>query len=152
MKQAIICANVKYQIKKFEKILYCYNFTEQCSAYITEVISHHVVNRGEQFVYYTAPCCGSCFCCAVEPISPYRVVGVCGQCKKNHAFALEYKKSHPVGWLFFTECVRGGVLLSHTLPSAVPSPCRVLASRFGMETGHVPRAMTTTEKLDYIFS
>ena len=41
----------------------------------------------------------------------------------------------------FVMLCSGGVLLSHTLPSAVPSPCRALASRFGMETGRFPRAM-----------
>ena len=38
----------------------------------------------------------------------------------------------------------GGVLLSHTLPGAVPSALAGLASRFGMETGRFPGAMTTT--------
>ena len=38
----------------------------------------------------------------------------------------------------------GGVLLSHTLPGAVPSELAGLASRFGMETGRFPAAMTTT--------
>ena len=38
----------------------------------------------------------------------------------------------------------GGVLLSHTLPGAVPSALAGLASRFGMETGRFPAAMTTT--------
>ena len=33
----------------------------------------------------------------------------------------------------------GGVLLSHTLPSAVPLPCWVLASGFGMGPGVSPR-------------
>ena len=32
----------------------------------------------------------------------------------------------------------GGVLLSHTLPGAVPSPCQVLASGFGMGPGVSP--------------
>lgn len=41
------------------------------------------------------------------------------------------------------ECC-GGVLLSHTLPGAVPSALAGLASRFGMETGRFPAAMTTT--------
>ena len=38
----------------------------------------------------------------------------------------------------------GGVLLSHTLPGAVPSALAGLASRFGMETGRFPAAMTNT--------
>lgn len=41
------------------------------------------------------------------------------------------------------ECC-GGVLLSHTLPGAVPSALAGLASRFGMEAGRFPAAMTTT--------
>ena len=32
----------------------------------------------------------------------------------------------------------GGVLLSHTLSSAVPSPCQALASGFGMGPGVSP--------------
>ena len=36
--------------------------------------------------------------------------------------------------LSFEECC-GGVLLSHTLPGAVPSALAGLASRFGMEAG-----------------
>lgn len=39
----------------------------------------------------------------------------------------------------------GGFLLSHTLPSAVPSAFTGLASRFGMETGRFPVAMTTAK-------
>ena len=38
----------------------------------------------------------------------------------------------------FVECWCGGVLLSHTLPGAVPSPCQVLASGFGMGPGVSP--------------
>ena len=34
------------------------------------------------------------------------------------------------------EC--GGVLLSHTLPGAVPSPCQALASGFGKGPGVTP--------------
>ena len=45
--------------------------------------------------------------------------------------------------LFFEECC-GGVLLSHTLPGAVPSAFAGLASRFGMGAGRFPAAMTTT--------
>lgn len=41
------------------------------------------------------------------------------------------------------ECC-GGVLLSHTLPGAVPSALAGLASRFGMGAGRFPAAMTTT--------
>ena len=39
----------------------------------------------------------------------------------------------------------GGFLLSHTLPSAVPSAFTGLASRFGMGTGRFPVAMTTAK-------
>ena len=39
----------------------------------------------------------------------------------------------------------GGFLLSHTLPGAVPSAFTGLASRFGMETGRFPVAMTTAK-------
>ena len=39
----------------------------------------------------------------------------------------------------------GGVLLSHTLSSAVPLPCQVLASGFGMIAGRFPWAMTTAK-------
>ena len=45
----------------------------------------------------------------------------------------------------------GSVLLSHTLASAVPSALAGLASRFGMETGRYPVAMTTV-KMVGIFS
>ena len=41
----------------------------------------------------------------------------------------------------------GGFLLSHTLPGAVPSAFTGLASRFGMETGRFPVAMTTAKLL-----
>ena len=44
----------------------------------------------------------------------------------------------------------GGVLLSHTLPGAVPSALAGLASRFGMETGRFPAAMTTTRWFNHI--
>ena len=37
---------------------------------------------------------------------------------------------------------RGGVLLSRGLPTEVPSPQPGLASRFGMETGRLPDAIT----------
>ena len=36
------------------------------------------------------------------------------------------------------KCGCGGVLLSHTLSGAVPSPCQVLASGFGMGPGVSP--------------
>ena len=49
----------------------------------------------------------------------------------------------PTGPTRCMECC-GGVLLSHTLPGAVPSALAGLASRFGMETGRFPAAMTTT--------
>ena len=38
----------------------------------------------------------------------------------------------------------GGVLLSHNLSVAVPLALPGLASRFGMEAGRFPGAMTTT--------
>ena len=38
----------------------------------------------------------------------------------------------------------GGVLLSHNLAVAVPLALPGLASRFGMEAGRFPGAMTTT--------
>ena len=41
------------------------------------------------------------------------------------------------------ECC-GGVLLSHNLAVAVPLALPGLASRFGMEAGRFPGAMTTT--------
>ena len=44
----------------------------------------------------------------------------------------------------------GGVLLSHTLPGAVPSALAGLASRFGMEAGRFPAAMTTTRWFNHI--
>ena len=39
---------------------------------------------------------------------------------------------------FRVKCGCGGVLLSHTLSGAVPSPCQVLASGFGMGPGVSP--------------
>ncbi len=39
--------------------------------------------------------------------------------------------------------VCGGVLLSHTLPGAVPSPCQALASGFGKGPGVTPGPLTT---------
>ena len=44
------------------------------------------------------------------------------------------------------------MLLSHTLSSAVPSPCPGLASRFGMEAGRLPGAMTTAKSYSTIRS
>ena len=38
----------------------------------------------------------------------------------------------------FVECWCGGVLLSHILSDAVPSPCQVFASGFGMGPGVSP--------------
>lgn len=60
----------------------------------------------------------------------------------------EKKREGGVGTVFqtplsFEECC-GGVLLSHTLPGAVPSALAGLASRFGMGAGRFPAAMTTT--------
>ena len=60
-----------------------------------------------------------------------------------------YKRRVGLGTIVFRappacmECC-GGVLLSHTLPGAVPSALAGLASRFGMEAGRFPAAMTTT--------
>ena len=48
------------------------------------------------------------------------------------------------GLPLYCEGCCGGVLLSHTLPGAVPSALAGLASRFGMEAGRFPAAMTTT--------
>ena len=42
------------------------------------------------------------------------------------------------GWGSSVECLSGGVLLSHTVPSAVPSALKGLASGFGMEPGVSP--------------
>ena len=44
----------------------------------------------------------------------------------------------------------GGVLLSHNLSVAVPSALPGLASRFGMEAGRFPAAMTTTRWFNHI--
>ena len=60
-----------------------------------------------------------------------------------------YKRRVGLGTIVFRappavmECC-GGVLLSHTLPGAVPSALAGLASRFGMDAGRFPAAMTTT--------
>ena len=43
----------------------------------------------------------------------------------------------------------GGVLLSHTLSGAVPSPCQALASGFGMGPGVSPGAMAAANLLLY---
>ena len=48
------------------------------------------------------------------------------------------------GLPLYCEGCCGGVLLSHTLPGAVPSALAGLASRFGMDAGRFPAAMTTT--------
>ena len=42
------------------------------------------------------------------------------------------------GWGSSVQCLSGGVLLSHTVPSAVPSALKGLASGFGMEPGVSP--------------
>ena len=54
------------------------------------------------------------------------------------------------GLPLFCEVCCGGVLLSHTLPGAVPSALAGLASRFGMEAGRFPAAMTTTRWFNHI--
>ena len=57
----------------------------------------------------------------------------------------EMQKAHPgfPGWAF-CHVESGGVLLSHTLASAVPSALEGLASGFGMGPG-VPHSATTTD-------
>jgi hypothetical protein len=42
------------------------------------------------------------------------------------------------GWGLFWQCLSGGVLLSHTVTSAVPSALKGLASGFGMGPGVSP--------------
>ena len=54
------------------------------------------------------------------------------------------------GLPLYCEGCCGGVLLSHTLPGAVPSALAGLASRFGMEAGRFPAAMTTTSWFNHI--
>lgn len=49
----------------------------------------------------------------------------------------EYGKAHRLGWAL-CQVWCGGVLLSHTLSGAVPLPCQVLASGFGMGPGVSP--------------
>ena len=44
----------------------------------------------------------------------------------------------------------GGVLLSHTLPGAVPSALWGLASGFGMDTGRFPHAMTAARRFNLV--
>ena len=65
------------------------------------------------------------------------------------AYFVPTKRLHSVEWARAASGSRkavccGGVLLSHTLPGAVPSALAGLASRFGMEAGRFPAAMTTT--------
>lgn len=48
-----------------------------------------------------------------------------------------YGKAHRLGWAL-CQVWCGGVLLSHTLSGAVPLPCQVLASGFGMGPGVSP--------------
>ena len=55
------------------------------------------------------------------------------------------------GLPLYCEGCCGGVLLSHTLPGAVPSALAGLASRFGMEAGRFPAAMTTTRWFNQYF-
>ena len=45
------------------------------------------------------------------------------------------EKGHPVAGVALSEWMFGGDLLSHTVPGAVPSAQRGLASGFGMEPG-----------------
>ena len=70
--------------------------------------------------------------------------GVCCGCKKCGG-VLEPFVPRP-----HREVCCGGVLLSHTLPGAVPSALAGLASRFGMEAGRFPAAMTTTRWFNHI--
>ena len=44
----------------------------------------------------------------------------------------------------------GGVLLSHTLPGAVPSALWGLASGFGMDAGRFPHAMTAARRFNLL--
>ena len=55
----------------------------------------------------------------------------------------EAARNHSVSGRFCYVCC-GGVLLSHNLAVAVPLALPGLASRFGMEAGRFPGAMTTT--------
>ena len=68
------------------------------------------------------PVCSMCGC----GWSPAVVSGVCG------------KGGGTCGVPSLSRFGCGGVLLSHTLPGAVPSPCQVLASGFGMGPGVSP--------------
>ena len=61
-----------------------------------------------------------------------RVVCSCRGMRKGSRAACAVRDPCPMLW-------SGGVLLSHTLPSAVPLPCWVLASGFGMGPGVSPR-------------
>src|SRR5664279_2321039 len=58
----------------------------------------------------------------------------------DHTILRQTQKSpdrlFPVGAL--SQCMSGGVLLSHTVTSAVPSALKGLASGFGMEPGVSP--------------
>ena len=75
------------------------------------------------------------------------VLNVCVWCAR---LWLGIEKRQPRGCFtgpglpLYCEGCCGGVLLSHTLPGAVPSALAGLASRFGMEAGRFPAAMTTT--------
>ncbi len=51
---------------------------------------------------------------------------------------------HPTDEALRLEVCCGGVLLSHNLAVAVPLALPGLASRFGMEAGRFPGAVTTT--------
>ena len=63
-----------------------------------------------------------------------------GVCAPSHTQGS--RNTHP------TTRMSGGDLLSHTLPSAVPSAQSSLATGFGMETGRFPDAMTAVTPRD----
>lgn len=99
--------------------------------------------------------CGSVRVCVFAlgvclPRSPPRsvcalVVCVCVVKERKRERAGEHNAPRPLPSSFGWCC--GGVLLSHTLPGAVPSALWGLASRFGMGSGRFPHAMTTAKSL-----
>ena len=62
---------------------------------------------------------------------------------QHNASQIEAAREFSVSGRFRYVCC-GGVLLSHNLAVAVPLALPGLASRFGMEAGRFPGAMTTT--------
>ena len=76
----------------------------------------------------------------------YVLFGECAHATDEGRVGMRATKKRPE-----TSCLRplpyvccGGVLLSHNLSVAVPLALPGLASRFGMEAGRFPGAMTTT--------